>query len=185
MKRVEKAGAHSLESSPLADDLVELRAMGLAYVRRHLPHRPADHEDLVQEALIGAAHWASRSGDVPTEVARRVTMAILKRRIADYHRANAREWSQGSEEPTSLGPVDPRQIVIARALRATVGFLADADDDDRRLVSLLVGSAPAPSFDPLSARDRKRLQRLRSRLREHLLETLGDSLKEILEDEPD
>lgn len=170
---------------PIDEFLPELREMGLAYVRRHLPDRPAEHEDLVHEALLGVSEWTRGMPRVSREDARRVTMAILKRRVADLFRDQTRRWAQQDDERAAATTLDPREVLISRAVRATVGFLADASKEDRMLVSLLLADGVRAEARPLTDAERKRLERLRHRLRAHLLETLGDSLSEILKHEPE
>lgn len=165
-----------------------LRTHLLAYLRRHLPQLEADHEDLVQETLAGVVGWARRGErrKLPAPEAKALATVILKRRVADLFRVQARQWAlHQAIDPKETSPTGPdaRQLLLTRALRCAVAFLADADPEDRELVTLLVGES---SWNrPLTAGERKRLQRLRGRLRTYILEHLGDSVSEILGDELD
>lgn len=161
-------------------------------LRAHLARRlrPGDHDDLVDEALLGLSLWmrnpARPLGLAPGEDGeRQVTSAaltILQRRIADRYRLDAREWGRRIDAPDtvvadvpSLDPPADRTVLLRRMLDVTLGVLATLGQEDRDIIAL--AAAGAKGLDP---RERQRLRRARARIANEISEKLGASAVELL-----
>ena len=169
------------------------RDVAARHLRHRQPHLAEDHDDLIQTTLMGVASWLARNpiadltDDGRAHVSR-LTVKILKRRIADLFRSRARAWGRtdlgllGGDRLPGEGPPPDRRVLLGQVLRETVDFLAGTSPDERDLIGAATGDRDGPPV-ALSDADRKRLQRTRDRLREHLEERFGLSIAEILDDD--
>ena len=113
--------------------------------------------------------------------AKRLGVTIVKRRIVDLTR-NSRSsmianLSLRSDRPQSGTQVD-RQVLFENVLKLTLKWIATQKQADRDVFIALI----APDIDePSSAKDRVRLSRARSRLRDNLENGIGMSLDELFD----
>lgn len=171
------------------------------YVRKRLPTLVAEHDDLVNEALsdlsvqIGRhsgafpATWLQSEAPGETDRARlkRLGLTILRRRIADMFRNQAKEWSQSRDienypdfRDFRIAPAE-KGVMLAKALRVTLDVLARWPLNDRNLFGLLPEAESHPgAFTP---RERHRIRKLREKLRSEIVRQVGSSVKELLRDE--
>lgn len=131
-------------------------------------HFVADHEDLVQQTLAdlyGAAS-AKQDGFAEQDQITPLAFTILKRRIADRFRIEAKEfaWAMLAENE-QVAPSTEVVAMYRQRLALTMAFIAELPAADRML--LLHSSQDGDSF-AMPATDRKRLSRLRIQLRDLL-----------------
>lgn len=174
-----------------AGKLAEAAALDIApqlkqFLRTHYRLVP-DHDDLVQQALGDLFRFLlnrSGSGTSPDEL-RALAFAILKRRVSDRFREDAKKFAlqsrnQGGQE--SLAPSTETVAGYRELLAAVLGFIAEMDEDDRSLLlNEAVGSERNQAMPPV---ERKRLSRLREQLRQLLL-LKGVSRQDMKEDTHD
>ena len=145
----------------------------------------SDHDDLVQQALsdlhqyLSEGAFSAKSSQDLTALA----FTILKRRIADRFRSEAKHFALSSTTHVhSQEPLAPsaETVVSYRELLATViGFIAEMEESDR---SLLLNEAAGPERTaPMPPAERQRLSRLRAQLR-NLLQQRGVSPQDMKED---
>lgn len=172
------------------------------FLARRLPALRSQHDDYVNDALLDLAErvrareglppaWFGDGHDVD-EPARqyfaKLAMTILRRRVADGFRGSAKRWAERAddaalEHTASETPDTARAIMVARMLRVCIASLADASDHDRALLASVAGlESPRAdtSEEPLDARDRQRLKRLRQRLATVILERFGEDVASLL-----
>lgn len=180
-------------------ELPAIRREQSVYLSARLRAFSADHDDLINEALWAlterlrgrpAAFPVSWFRREPPEDERershlhKLAMVILKRRVADLFRKRARhpvmftlgEHRQDFADPGAPSP--ERRILCARVLEITRSVLEEAKCEDRDLIALV--SADAGLRARLDARERKRLQRIRERLRAEIARHLGDDVMTLL-----
>jgi hypothetical protein len=180
-------------------ELPAIRREQSVYLSRRLRALRADHDDLINEALWALAErLRDRSSAFPASWFRReppederershlhkLAMVILKRRIADLFRKRAQhpivftlgEHRQDVADPHAPSP--ERRILFAKVLEITRSVLEEAKGEDRDLIALV--SADTGLRARLDARERKRLQRIRERLRAEIARHLGDDLTTLL-----
>lgn len=137
------------------------------------------HEDLLQDTLEHLTRWLARHPSRATLAStdlQRVAMTILRCRISDRWRTTVRHVLQ---EATSIHHLpsqpDVNDILLKRqALSACLAFMDTLKPEERLLMQL--ATKHHKSSLTTSDRDRKRLQRLRARLKEHLLRTMGPNI---------
>jgi DNA-directed RNA polymerase specialized sigma24 family protein len=156
--------------------IVTLQALWLNWLRiRHREIR-VQHQDLVQDAAEDLIRWIdSRMAKPPTEdEIRAVGFRILQRRVADVFRDKVAHWADIKDSEveqidfsTTANPT--KAISHAQLIKALVRLLARLRPDDR---DLLLGRelGSVTQDPPVSAASRQRLHRLRSQLRESLLQ---------------
>ena len=176
----------------LARELVETAARDLApELRRFLRSRyrlVSDPEDLVQETLSDLyRHLLGRdAAQVSNDELRALSFTILKNRVADRYRAEARAFAAksaaGEQDIEAAAPSSERVAGYRELLTLVLGFMATMDESDRSLLwNEAVGSDRTAG---LGAADRQRLSRLRARLRRLLL-ARGVSPQDMKEDSDD
>jgi hypothetical protein len=74
------------------------------WLRKRLPHRVADHDDLVNETLISMSQWINKASNIPDSwldgnVSKKdynsfykLARVLMKRRISDLYRLDSRDW---------------------------------------------------------------------------------------------
>lgn len=169
------------------------------YLSRRLRVLRADHDDLINDALWALTErlrhrpsafpesWFRR--EPPEEERERshlhkLAMVILKRRVADLFRKRTQrpvvftlgECQHDLADPNAPSP--ERRMLFARVLEITRLVLEEAKDEDRDLIALV--SADTDLRTRLDARERKRLQRIRERLRAEIARHLGDDVTTLL-----
>ncbi|MEI8255627.1 MAG: hypothetical protein WCJ30_08150 [Deltaproteobacteria bacterium] len=181
------------------------------FLERRLPALRAQHDDLLNDALMHLSErvrareglpdgWFGDGRDVD-EAARlyfvRLAMTILRRRVADGFRGTAKRWAERADDATlehaaGDAPDATRVVTIARMLRVCIDALEGASDHDRALLAGVAGLADAPRREgdagadteqPLDARDRQRLKRLRTRLAAEIRARLGDDVASLLRED--
>lgn len=114
---------------------------------------------------------------------RRIAFTIFKRRAVDAYRKFAREWairsnaSSADEEASSSAGAEQRTL-LKQMLRVCIAELANMTAADRGLLAELSESNPRPQ--PVSARDRQRLRRIRERLKAAISRELGETASKLL-----
>ena len=151
-----------------------LQALGPRFRRYLAYHHFAlreQHEDIAQAALADTLDYLKAqpgSGAADEDEVARIGFTILKRRIADAFRDNARQWALRhggeSDEPSTLGAAD--SLDYTRTLRAVVELMATLEPRER---DLLAGAALGERFGRArSDAERKALSRARAILKERL-----------------
>lgn len=179
--------------------LPQLSAEMRNYLGKRVPTMKGEHDDLVNEALSDLASviqrrpsmfpgsWSASGPPREEEQAhlRRLAMRILRRRVSDLFREQARRWARSTDVENLLNVSDPhaptaeRRLMLANALRITLGVLANWSLPDRELFSM--GSiGPNRRIKALTARERHRIRKLREELRAEIVSALGASVTEIL-----
>ena len=177
--------------------LPELRKQLDFYIRKRLPARPADHEDLVSETFLSLCQQIRRRPEAfpkswfqPVEPAsdtdrgylQQLLIVILRRRIADLFRAETRTWSisqQNSEEMVEPRLDSETQTLFANMLTIVLHVLVDLTESDRDILALVSGTGGA--FErTLRPRDRQRLKRLRAKLAQEIKRRLGFEVSDLL-----
>lgn len=167
------------------------------YLLRHLYAFRADHEDLLNEALLTLikqirrrssafpASWFRRTP--PEDAAERahlhkLAMVILRRRIADLFRKRARlpNLLHAIDErvPDPNVPSPERQVLLAKVLEVTLTIIDKIKPEDRDLIALI--SRDDGTRNRLSARERQRLHRVRSKLKDEITRRLGADVADLL-----
>lgn len=170
-----------------------------AYLSRHLPGLRADHDDLVNDTLLALTremrdHSSAFPGSwfqpgPPSNEAERshlhkLTMVILKRRIADLFRGRAplsNLFVTGEHHPDVADPDVPtpeRRVLLARMLGVTLSVLSGMQPEDRDLIAFIAGEAGVRKA--LDARERQRLHRLRTKLKDEIVRRLGADAADLL-----
>ncbi len=171
-----------------------------AYLGRHLPGWRADYDDLVNDTLLALTrqihdHSSAFPGswfqpglpenDAERSHLHRLTMVILKRRIADFFRKRAplsHLFVTGEHHPDVADPDAPtpeRKVLLARMLEVTLSVLSGMQPADRDLIAFIAGEAGLRKA--LDARERQRLHRLRTKLRDEILRRLGADAADLLQ----
>lgn len=173
-------------SNALPDLLEHLARSVEPQLRHYLRSRRlpvSSWDDLVQETLTNLiAYLRRRQSPLPSpSEASALAMTILRRRIVDQFRHTTRQAVE-SLPPERLPAVADGYDVEAVAqyrelLRAVLSLLLDLSDEERKLLlwSELQAQQPSP---PLTPAARKRVERLRTRLRERLQKQFGISVKD-------
>jgi DNA-directed RNA polymerase specialized sigma24 family protein len=163
---------------------------------RRSPRNRQDHDDLVNETLLQLSRWLERHPFQESLTAPRnhdddagelvaLARVILRRRVADRHRMDAREWSRrvsaaaaerANVAPRARGP--ERELLLRQMLEITIGVLANLSSSDRDLIAIAGAAGRAASA--MSPRDRQRLARARRRIRDAILRELGESVSRLL-----
>lgn len=175
-------------SNSNAGKLAEAAALDIApqlkkFLRTHYRLVP-DHDDLVQQTLANLFRYLlNRSGfETSPDELRALAFAILKRRISDRFREDAKRFALQNSSNSGQESFAPSTETVAgyRELLATVlGFIAEMDEDNRSLLlNEAVGSERTQAMPPA---ERKRLSRLREQLRQLLLRK-GVSRQDMKED---
>jgi DNA-directed RNA polymerase specialized sigma24 family protein len=157
----DRGGAIELAARVIAPDLRRL----LRSRYRLVP----DHDDLIQDTLLDLqVYLRTRELDGPPDSLRALAFTILKRRVMDRFREEAKSYAAGvidaSPEPTTQSAetvASYRQLLVA-----VLGLIARMDPADRDL--LLDEAAGSDRQSAMSAATRQRLSRLRGQLREFL-----------------
>ena len=171
------------------------------YLNRRLPAWIADHDDLLNDTLLSLTRelrvhssaypnsWFEAvppSNDDDRLYLRRLTTVILKRRIADLFRKRTpqAEVLVTGESPLEVAdskqPSAERRILLARLLQVTNDVLATMTPADRDLIALIATNDRLRGS--LDARERQRLHRLRSTLRNEIVRRLGNDVNDLLRD---
>jgi hypothetical protein len=171
-----------------------------AWLLNRLPHRMADHDDLVNETLLCVSQWITKHRNAPEgwftgQVSKkernsfyRLAKVILRRRIADLYRLDIRGWGQlmraeklQMDDLPSKGASAEHRILLRRMLKITAGVLATLKPEDRDLIAISsIGSSGAHA---LGARERQRLRRARKKIARAIIAELGESVSELLSNE--
>jgi DNA-directed RNA polymerase specialized sigma24 family protein len=167
------------------------------YVRKRLPARPDDQEDLVSETFLSFCQQIRQRPEAfphswfePVEPAsdsergylQQLLTVILRRRIADHFRAETRAWSisrQNSEKMVGSHLDSETQTLFATMLTIVLQTLADSTESDRDILALVSGTGGV--FEKaLHPRDRQRLKRLRAKLGQEIRKQLGSKASDLL-----
>lgn len=155
----------------------DVRSYVVGILRRRWPGLEPLHDDLASQTiadLVASYRVNDGIGQTPETQAKRQAAVILKRRIADHFRRPVVEYTT-AEVPDSAvdAPEGEATVQYRKALRSVIRLLDEVSEEDREL--LLGGNVQVS----LSARERKRKERLRSRLRRELESELGSSLDDL------
>ncbi|SFV16273.1 hypothetical protein [Pseudoduganella namucuonensis] len=168
----------------------ELRGALQSYGRRRFPALREEIDDLASQALSDLWEYVACGQDEGKDALdlRKLAFAIFRRRAVDGFRRSARLWALSldtlpeAELPAGAG-VDPaRSALYSRMLRICLVELADVAESDRALLSALDSGALAPG-QPMAARERQRLHRLRVRLRDAIRRELGEDASQLLRED--
>jgi len=177
--------------------LPEVERLLRSQVRRRLPSRRWEHDDLVNDTLLALSEWMRRHErehqawvagprrDEDREAFFGLARVILQRRLADRFRLNAREWHRRVDvdegalaQVPSGGPSAERTVLLRRMLEITVGVLATLKPEDRDLIAVVAtGTGPLEALGP---RERQRLKRARRKLVDAIIAELGAPAAELL-----
>jgi len=182
--------------------LPAIRAQLASYIRKRLPTRPVDHDDLINETFLSFCQQIrSHPGAFPeswfftTEpesdrdqiYLQQFLTVILRRRIADLFRTETRkaitfcddslsDFANNQEAPSE------RQVLLAAMLAVVVRTLTDLSREERDILALVSGTGGF--FEKtLGARDRQRLRRLRMKLASRIRNHFGSKVSDLLSDE--
>lgn len=173
-------------------------------LRKHLfhrlPSRRDTHDDLVNETLLAVSEWMRTHGspglssepNPSIDDERHALMAfskvVLKRRIADQFRLDAREWTRRLDMDSNQlagvaqeAPAIEHDVLIRRMLEITIAVLAKMPREDRDLIAFTAGGAEGARA--LTARERQRLRRARVRISKAIVAELGSSAANLLRPE--
>ncbi len=111
-------------------------------------------------------------------------MVILQRRIADLFRKRVPllnlsvtgEHRQDAADPDA--PAPERKVLLAKMLEVTLSVLAEMQPADRDLIAFIAGAAGFRKA--LDARERQRLHRLRTKLKDEIVRRLGAEAADLL-----
>jgi DNA-directed RNA polymerase specialized sigma24 family protein len=176
-----KARADRLVQLAASDIVPDLRAM-LRGRYRLLAHL---QDDLIQQTLSDLHGYllAASKPDMSDEDLRAITFSILKRRVADAFRDDARRraLNEALDEPASepTAPSAERVVRYRRMLQAVLRHVGELDPGDQAL--LLAEVTPGAEAGAMSPAQRKRLSRLRERIRAALERELGATPSDYLE----
>lgn len=178
-------------------ELPEIEKEIRRYLLHQLPSRRDIHDDLVNETLLSISEWMQKNRGVQlsseanpsVDDERRALLAfskvVLKRRIADQFRLDAREWNRRLDlDDSQLESVleDPpsaeRSVLIHRMLEITIGVLAKMPREDRDLIAFTAGGGEKARA--MTPRERQRLRRARARIAEAIVAKLGASTMKLL-----
>lgn len=168
--------------------IVLLRAKLRRFGYFKYPRLRIEIEDLVAQTLADLWKFmASRPVDhsLDADSVRRVAFAIFDRRAVDLHRKCALEWANNQDAGLNEMQEDPAPEGAAsaelyrRMLRICVAELADCAEEDHLVLALVTGLA-AERTDAMTAAERQRLRRLRTRLTAAISRELGDSATDLL-----
>lgn len=171
-------------------------------VRRRLPTRQADQEDLVSATLLSFCEQIRRrprafpeswfsplepDSDEDRSYLRQLLNIILRRRIADLFRAETREWSTGWVDSLHAVPSGPgsnleKQALLAAILAVIIKQLTSLNQHERDLLALVSGT-DGEFEKALEARDRQRLKRLRMKLAAEIRMRFGAKVSDLIADD--
>jgi hypothetical protein len=179
-------------------EFAELRDALQDYGRSRFPALRRDIDDLVAQSLADLWAYLKRepdtnerdakvSMDIEASTLRKLAFTIFKRRAADAYRQGAKRWVTDSLESDAAkndiadtsGVDADRAALFRRMLQVCIAELADAPAEDRTLLALTTGLA-GPRAEAMSARDRQRLHRLRTRLAAAIRRELGEDAATLL-----
>lgn len=170
-----------------------------AYVSRRLRAWREDHDDLVSDTLLALTrevrgHSSAFPGSwfeprLPANEAERshlhkLAMVVLKRRIADLLRKRVplskvlvpSEPDRDAADPDA--PAPERKVLLAKMLEVTFSVLSGMQPADRDLIAFVAGETGLRKA--LDARERQRLHRLRTKLRDEIIRRLGTDVADLL-----
>lgn len=180
---------------------MRLRSDLRRFLSKALPAIPDEQEDLLQDTLLDLtrevqersevypASWWQETSKVPGEDRerfRRLARTILRRRIVDRFAQRAKEWAQTRpgfarvEGSPTTDPSPERRYLAAQMLRICIEVLADASEEDRRIIARVTSGEYDKDRVAFSTRERQRLRRLRATLASAILQQLGSSASELL-----
>jgi DNA-directed RNA polymerase specialized sigma24 family protein len=172
-----------MEESEASADLIglgELSSRLTAYLRANARYLADDHEDLVQQTLMGLLH---RGGPgVQNELhSMPFAFSILRRRIADRYRELVRASVETSLVDAAETPAQDVAdgAVYEELLGTALSMIGKMEVRDR---DLLLDHALKTRATPWTDAERQQLRRLRLRLRDQLAGRLRMSPREILKD---
>lgn len=157
----------------LADSSARVLTPALRQFLRSRFRLVSDHEDLVQQTLSDLHRFLlTRLPKRPyaEDETRALAFSILKRRVADRFRNEARSFAAlelgRARNELSLEPSAETVAGYRELLGTVLNFIAEMDGADRQLLlSEALGTDRSGSLPPA---DRQRLSRLRERLRKRL-----------------
>ena len=173
-----------------------IRSELAAYLARRLPAWRADHDDLLNDSLLAVAHqirlhpldfpeswfcFGQPANEEEKSRLHKLSMVILKRRIADVFRKRAtllKLHGQLNDEAKFPQPSAERRVLFARMLEITLSVLSRIPAEDRDLLVLVAG--PQAPRKVLDENERQRLHRLRTKLRDEIAIQLGADSYDIL-----
>jgi DNA-directed RNA polymerase specialized sigma24 family protein len=142
------------------------------------------HDDLVQTTLADTLKYldAAPVSTVDEDEVARIAFTILKRRVADAFRDNARQWAlQQSAEPDEESAHDTAASVdFRRVLQAVIELMATLDPAERDLISQ--AALGTQLGRPRSDAERKALSRARASLKSKLWSRHRIDLDRFLEE---
>jgi hypothetical protein len=183
--------------------LEEVSRQASSYLRRRFPRIAEAHEDISSEAKTQLAEQITKNpsnypkswfgtGPAPgTEDHAyffQLAQTILRRRIADHFRTQTLAWARETDieeveqSLESNATSQERRLAISRLFRLCVEFIAELPQEDQVLISRLTGEAAGKGM-PLSAAERQRVHRLRTRLAAEVRGRLGEHVSALLRDE--
>lgn len=181
---VERSNAHA---GKLAEAAARDIAPQLEQFLRTRYRLVRDHDDLVQQTLSDLFRYLlnRNASETPPDELRALAFSILKRRVSDRFREEARNFALRSCHPgdhESLAPSTETVASYRELLTTVLGFIAEMNENDRSLLlNEAIGSERALA---MPAAERQRLSRLRGQLRQLLLRK-GVSPQDIKEDTHD
>lgn len=140
----------------------------------------ADHDDLVQQTLLDLRDYIGRNDQKEPVDLRRIAFTILKRRLIDRFRGDAKAAADAvaGRAPEPLAPSTETVVSDRQLLFAVLGFIAEMAPQDRDL--LLDEASGTERAGPMPPAMRQRLSRLRAQLRD-FLQAKGVSASELRE----
>ena len=173
--------------------LEQLREELRRYGQTRFPQLRNEIDELVNHTLLQlweyrkSAQSQKRSsplsdGDEDSTI-RRIAFTIFKRRAVDAYRKFAREWAIRSDANSADDEASPdvgaeQRTLLKQMLRVCVAELADMTAADRALLAELAEGDSR--HEPVSARDRQRLRRIRQRLAAAISRELGETAAKLL-----
>lgn len=156
-----------------------------------------DHNDLISETILQLytqfhnqsekypPSWFSSSPPPPEEQALFYGLAttICKRVVANLFRSSVIKWSQSKIDIDNIDYIPDEEITAAekrimliKMLQICTRMLAQLPPEDAEILAYLIDKRQVS----LDARQRKRLERLRHKLKEEVTSQLGEAIAELL-----
>jgi DNA-directed RNA polymerase specialized sigma24 family protein len=182
--------------------LPTVRGQLASFIRKRLPTRHDDHDDLINETFLSFCKQIQRhpvafpeawfrakepENDRDKLYLQQFLTIILRRRIADLFRKETRtwitSWDDSLDDPANdLELNSERQVLFAAMLATIVKTFADLSESEREVLALVSGSSG--TFEKtLHARERQRLRRVRAKLAAKMKKRFGSKVSELLKED--
>lgn len=167
-------------------------------VAKRMPGYPAEQNDVVQSIIAELIEvierrpdrfpspWFSASAP-PDETDRvalvKVARSLLRWRVADLHRREAKRYASNHVEAlTDSKHLADRELLFRELIMVCVDVVSGLSDDDRNILNHASGFALGTDTrrGKLTARERKRLERIRKRLNGVVRKRFGMDVDELL-----